>query len=60
MKSALLLSVLVATLAIPVLVARDPEPGRAVRRMLALLLAFNALYVAYVTMVHPVLFVPHW
>ena len=60
MKSALLLSVLVATVAIPVMVARDANPMRGLRRMLLLLLAFNALYVAYLTLVHPVAFVPKW
>lgn len=60
MKSALLISVLIASVAIPALTARDRNPRRGFKRMLLLLLAFNALYVAYLTMVHPLVFLPTW
>jgi len=58
LKSALLMSVVVAVIAFPVLAARDPKPRRGMARMLLALLIFNALYVAYLTLVHPVVFVP--
>ncbi len=58
MKSLLLLSIVIGGLAIPALLARDPNPRRGQKRMLLLLLVFNVLYLAYVTLLHPVLFVP--
>jgi hypothetical protein len=45
---------------IPALAARDHNPRRGVRRMLFWLLFFNIAYVAYLTLGHPVLFVPKW
>jgi hypothetical protein len=60
MKSLLLMSVFLATLVIPALAARDHNPRRGVRRMLFWLLFFNIAYVAYLTLGHPVLFVPKW
>lgn len=60
MKSALLMSVLFAALVIPTLAARDPDPRRALKRMVVALVLFNAAYLAYVTLVHPVVFVPVW
>jgi len=59
-KSLLLISVLLASLAIPIVSARDQNPRRGLKRMVLLLLAFNLLYVAYLTMVHPFVFVPTW
>jgi len=58
MKSLLLISVLIAALAIPAMAARDPNPRRGVKRMVLLLLAFNAVYLAYITLVHPFVFAP--
>jgi hypothetical protein len=60
MKSLLLMSVFFAQVLIPALAARDPKPRRGVKRMVLLLLVFNALYVAYLTQLHPVWFVPVW
>lgn len=60
MKSLLLISVVFAAIAIPLLSARDPNPGRGLRRMMAMFFAFNALYLAYLILVHTRLFVPHW
>lgn len=60
MKTLLLMSVLFASLAIPVVAARDRNPRRGVKRMVLLLLAFNLIYVAYLTMVHPFVYVPTW
>jgi hypothetical protein len=54
------MSVLFASIAIPAVLARDRDPRRAVKRMLVLLLAFNALYLAYLTLVHPFVYVPVW
>lgn len=60
MRSILLLSILLAAIAIPAFAARDHNPRRGARRMLALLLLFNALYLAYLTLIHPFAFVPSW
>lgn len=60
MKTLLLLSIVLAALAIPIVFARDRDPRRGVRRMFVLLLLFNTLYLVYVTQVHPVVFVPRW
>lgn len=60
MKSLLLLSVVLVALAVPALTARDPDPRRGMRRTLLLVLAFNALYLAYIVLVHPFVFVPKW
>jgi hypothetical protein len=60
MKSLLLLSIVIAALVIPLRAARDPNPRRGVKRMLLMLFLFNAVYLAYVTLIHPVAFVPKW
>ena len=60
MRSLLFLSVVVAALAIPARWARHPDAALGLRRTLLALLAANALYLAYVAWLHPVLFVPHW
>lgn len=60
MKSVLLLSIVLAALAIPAVTARHPNPRRGVWRMLLLVLLFDAAYLAYITLVHPVVFPPQW
>ncbi len=60
MKSLLLMSVMLASVAIPLATALDRNPRRGLKRMLLLLLVFNLAYVLYLTRWHPVLFVPHW
>lgn len=60
MKTLLLLTIVFSALALPVLAARDPDPRRGVARLLVMILAFNLLYLFYLTRVHPVVFVPHW
>jgi hypothetical protein len=60
MKSLLLMSVFFAQVLIPALAARDPKPRRGVKRMVLLLVVFNALYIGYLTQLHPVWFVPVW
>lgn len=47
-----MVSIIVATVALPAVAARDPSPRRGMRRTLLSMLAFVALYVAYVTIVH--------
>lgn len=54
----LLVSIVVALLVVPGIAARDPRPRRGAQRMVLLLLVFNLLYVAYVTLVHANFFVP--
>ena len=54
----LIVSVIVAVIAIPAIVSRDPNPRRGVRRMVVLLLAFDLLYVAYLTLVHATYYLP--
>lgn len=60
MKSLLLLSIVIAGIAVPAILAGDADPRRGLKRMLVILLLFNAIYALYVAFVHPVLFVPHW
>jgi hypothetical protein len=59
-KSLLLMSVVLAAIALPALAARDPRPRRGFKRLLLGLFIANALYLAYLTMFHPALYVPHW
>jgi len=59
-KALLLLSIVIAALVIPMRAARDPNPRRGVKRMLLWLFLFNALYLAYMTQIHTVVFVPKW
>ncbi len=44
MSKVLLLSILVATVALPLWAAKTERPGRALRNTLAALIAFNAFY----------------
>ena len=60
MKSLLLLSVVIAALAIPAITSRIADPRKAMARMILWIFIFNVIYLAYITMLHPVLFVPHW
>jgi hypothetical protein len=59
-KSLLLMSVLLMSFALPAVLARDANPRRAVKRLLVLLLVTNAIYLAYLTLVHPETYVPTW
>lgn len=54
-----LMSIIFVTVAAPLLASRDPSPSRGVRRMVVVLLGFNALYVAYLTLVHVALYEPN-
>ena len=47
MGKLLLISICVATIAIPSLCAREPNPRRGIKRMLLWMLVFNALYLGY-------------
>lgn len=47
-----LLSIVVATVAIPLLVARDRSPRRGALRLLVLLLLFDVAYAGWVAVVH--------
>lgn len=58
MKTLLLLSILLVALAFPVWAARAADPRRGIRKLLVTLFIFNALYLFYVTRMHPELFVP--
>ncbi len=58
MKTLLLFTIVVASLFFPVLGARDPNPRRAIRRLVVVLLVFNAIYLVYVTRFHPTWFIP--
>jgi len=49
----LLLSVVVATVALPVLAARDRRPGRGVRRAALLVLAFNVAWALALAFLYP-------
>jgi len=54
------MSVVFALIAIPAITARDRNPRRGLKRMLLYLLLFNLAYLTYLTLAHPVLFVPKW
>jgi hypothetical protein len=56
--SVAMMSILIATVAVPAVFARDPSAFRGLKRMLLSLLVFNALYIAYVTLIHVTYFVP--
>ena len=58
MKTLLLLSIVFGAILFPVIAAKDPDPRRGMRRLAVLILLFNALYLFYVTQLHPVWFVP--
>ncbi len=60
MKSFLLMSIVLAGIAVPAIAARARQPRRGLVLMLLWLLVANVTYVAYITLLHPVLFVPHW
>jgi len=49
----LLLSVLIATIAIPALAARDPNPRRGVKRAVFFYLAFNLCYLFGLLYIYP-------
>lgn len=60
MKSLLLMSIVLAGIVVPALAARDRDARRGLRRMLVILFVVNVLYLGYLTLVHPFVFVPHW
>jgi hypothetical protein len=53
MDKALLMSILIATVALPVRAARDPVPLRAIRRVLLWLVGFNVFYLVGILYVLP-------
>lgn len=58
MKSALLLSILFMTFALPVVAARDPRGGRGLRKMILGFAVFVLLYYLWVAYGHTRFFVP--
>jgi hypothetical protein len=56
MPRLLLISILIATLAIPMRAARHPDPVRGVRRAILWAALFNALYAFAILYVYPRLF----
>lgn len=60
MKSLLLISIILAWIAIPARAARHPNARKGLARMVIWLLVATAAYVAYMTQVHPFVYVPHW
>lgn len=60
MKSLLLISIILAWIAIPTLAARAKHPRRGLTRMLIWLFVATAAYVTYITQIHPFIHVPHW
>jgi len=53
MQKLLLLSVLMATIAIPALAARDPIPRRGVKRAVLFFLVFNLCYLFGLLYIYP-------
>lgn len=58
MRTLGLISIIFAAIGAPTIAAADPKPRRGLRRMLLFLVAFNALYVAYLTLFHATWFAP--
>jgi hypothetical protein len=58
MDGLMMMSILLFTVAVPVVAARDGNGRRGARRMLLGLLAVNALYLAYVSVIHVAVTVP--
>jgi hypothetical protein len=48
----LIVSIIVATVALPAIAARHASPRRGVLQMVLFFLVFDLLYVAYLTLVH--------
>lgn len=53
MAKLLLMSILIATVALPMRAARDPVPSRALRRVVVWLAAFNVFYLLGIVYVLP-------
>jgi hypothetical protein len=53
MAKALLMSVLFATILIPIYASRDPRPSRGMRRTITWFLAFVAFYVFACLVIYP-------
>jgi hypothetical protein len=49
----LLVSVVIAMIALPIVAARDASPARAVRKTLLLIFVFNLLYLIAVRFLYP-------
>jgi len=58
LRTLLLLTIVLSAIVFPILTARASDPRRGMRRLLFLILAFNAVYLFYVTRLHPEWFVP--
>ena len=56
MQKLLLISVIVATLAIPIRAARDPHPARALKRAVAGFAGFALFYLFSLRFIYPRLF----
>jgi hypothetical protein len=53
MQKFLLLSILLATVVVPMLTARDTSPRRGLRRTLLLMVLFNAVYLFSIVYILP-------
>ncbi len=60
MDKLILLSILLPTLVVPAMAARDRNAGRGARRVLATCLGFNLVYVVLISVVYTVFYVPEW
>jgi hypothetical protein len=60
MQSLILISIIVATVAVPVLASRDRFARRGLQRTLAVLLGFNALYLVVLLNFFARYFIPVW
>ncbi len=55
-----MMSIIVATVAAPAIAARDPRPRRGLGRMILFLFAFDAMYLAYIALIHARYYAPPW
>jgi hypothetical protein len=60
MQSLILISIIVATVAVPAFASRDRFARRGMKRTLAILLGFNALYLAVLLNYFARYFIPVW
>jgi hypothetical protein len=58
MGTLILFSIIFVSILLPVALAGDADPRRAIRRLVSLMLFFNTLYLLYVTRIPPLFFVP--
>jgi hypothetical protein len=60
MRALGVLSVVLVAILAPALISRQPDARRGLRKVILTICVFNAVYLIYLTLVHPNVFIPHW